>query len=218
MCRANGIDLYLGRNPWITWKKHSPHKQQRDDVYNPAYYTTYLSRIRAGARAIGAIGTFEDCEPYGDTIYKPWFKKDGSKNEERARVLRAIRYATAKVPPIDFAYPAGGIQPNHYSWPMRYLGKEFLHSKPFKVRKREKLRAAPPPGMPLQLDWWGTWLGVEQTAGGPLTVEEFLALDWPVIKTAHPELKGAWLFVRSEQRRQILHRLGETQKRKNVEP
>ena len=208
ICRAHDIDLYLGRNLWITWKVKSSYQQQLEDVYDPAYYTAYLSRIHAEAKAIGAVGTFVDCEPYGDTIFKPWFKPDGFTPGERLRVLEAIRAATQKVPPVDLAYPAGGMMPNHYSWATRYLGREFLHSKPYRVRHVEDLRATPPPGMPLQLDWWGTWLGIEQVPNGPLTLAEFEALDWAAIKTVHPEVKGAWVMAAAGDRLDVMYRLG----------
>ena len=139
-CRLHGIDVYLGRDLWIRWKGRSSYKQKKLDVFNPAYYAAYLSRINAEAKVIGAKGTFVECEPYGNTIFKPWFKKAGFDQSECRRVLNAVAEATAIAPRVTLAYPAGGGRPNHYSWPLRYLGEQFLHSKTYQVRDPKTLR------------------------------------------------------------------------------
>ncbi len=214
-CRVHGIDVYLGRDLWIRWKARSPYKQSKLDVFNPAYYAAYLSRIDAEARAIGAKGTFVECEPYGDTIFKPWFKQAGFDQSERQRVLKAVAEATAIAPPVTFAYPAGGRRPNHYSWPLRYLGDQFLHSKTFQVRDPKRLRATPPSGHKLQLNWWGSWLkAADKPGSGPLTVGEFLSLDWPGIRTELPELQGVWIYVTGSDFKQVAYLLGEAARKR----
>lgn len=208
-CRRHELDVYLGRDLWIRWKGHSPYQQQRDDAVSAAYYASYLSRLDGEARAIGAKGTFAECEPYGDTIFKPWFKQDGFSAAEFNRVLTAIGKARSVAPAATMAYPAGGQHSNHYSWALRYLGKESLHSKTYQVRAPYAVNAAPPMFYPLQLNWWGSWLKAAGPAGsGPLTVAEFRLMDWDAVRAQHPEFKGVWIYMSDKDRKQVMEQLG----------
>jgi hypothetical protein len=210
LCRRHGLDVYHGRDLWIRWQPRSTYTQQRGDVFSVAYYVAYLSRLDAEATAIGAKGTFAECEPYGGTIFKPWFKSDGFTPDEFVQVLKAIGEARAVAPPTTLAYPAGGREPEHYSYALRYLGNQFLHSKTFEARFFGQLNATPPMFYPLQVNWWGSWLKATGEPGsGPLTVGEFRSLDWSAIRAEFPELQGAWIYTGSSDRVLVMHQLAE---------
>ncbi|MHC4511424.1 MAG: hypothetical protein ACYTAO_21150 [Planctomycetota bacterium] len=212
-CVSHGLDVYFGRDLWIRWKGRTTWKQKINDVFDPAYYAAYLSRLAAEAKAIGAKGTFAECEPYGNTIFKPWFKKDGFSEQEFWRVLAAITEARQVAPATTMAYPAGAQHPNHYSWPLRYLGNQFLHHKTYQLLEF-KVNATPPNGFPLQMNWWGTWIAERVYPGEkPLTVAEYQALDWGAIRQAHPDMIGNWIYIAAEEWLQVVQQLGEATSR-----
>lgn len=206
LCDGCGFDLYWGRRLWITWQSHAnPREQHKSDVYNPAYYAAYLSRLHAEVSAIGAKGTFAECEPYGDTIFKPWFKSDGFTWWQRRKVLAGIAAAKQVAPAATMAYPAGGRHPEQFAWSMRYLGEQFLHSSTYKLQHPEQVYATPPRRMPLQLDWWGSWVtATGDGKTGALTIEQYRGLDWAEIRSAYPELQGSWIFAAREDRLKVM--------------
>ena len=44
---------------------------------------------------------------------------------------------------------------------------------------------------------------------GPLTVDEFLAMDWDAVRREHPELVGAWIYASETDMLQVMQQLGE---------
>lgn len=209
---GNSVNVYWGRRLWITWANLADYPQHKWDVYDPAYYAAFLSRLAAEAKAIGALGTFAECEPYGDKLHTEWFKRDGFGSWNRRKVLKAIQAAKRVAPAATMAYPAGSMDPRHYSWPMRNLGKEFLHSKTYKVQDPAQVRLNPPSGYAVNMDWWGSWV---TTTGdgktGPLTVEQYQDLSWDDIRMLYnyPGLKGSWIFTAVDDRLAVMQVLSE---------
>ena len=76
----------------------------------------------------------------------------------------------------------------------------------------------------MHLHWWGTWLiansdhkshdaTTKDRRPGPLTVEEFLALDWNAIRVRYPELKGAWIYADKKSFKEVMIQLGQAARR-----
>lgn len=209
ICRAQGIPLYWGRHLWVMWSEHSSRAQHLSDVYDPTYYAACLHGIAVEAEAVGAVGTVIDTEPYGDTIYKPWFKDDGLHSWEARQIEVAIKHALRMVRPVDFVSPASSLASNWYGWWLRYLGLKNFHPRSYCVRKAEDFRANPPDDMSLDLDCWGVLLGAAGNPHNALTVDEYAMLDFARIKELYPVCRCVWLNPVAESRRDVLYRLGE---------
>jgi len=214
-CDIYGLGVYWGRKLWVAWPTLSGYQQRADDVYSAAYYATCLSRVHAEAESLGAVGTWIDCEPYGKSRYRDnWFKRTGFASWQAERVQAAIEEALCVAPRVDLAYPAGSLNPNHFCYALRHLGEQFLQSKTYKAVNAEALPVHPPAGVPLQLDWWGSWLTTSPSAAPPgkrpLTVEEWCALDIDVAVAKYPELGsgGLWIYVAASERADVMRELG----------
>lgn len=206
-----GLTLHLGRRAWVTWPNHvqGDFVQSPRDTWLPSYYARLLGTLDAEARSVGAAGTALDCEAYGDCIFKERFRA-GLPDYDRLWVRNAIREARRVAPAATLVYPASSNDPTKYHWVVRGLGEHYLHHKTYKLPGPPAL-ADPPPGVDVQLDYWGTWLVNEPVSGPwphPLTVNEWREIDWGKVKAAYPELKGRWLYVKRDELLRVMYRLG----------
>ena len=216
-CKLHGLDVYWGRFLWVTWDGYTKYAQQRDDVFNPAYYAAYLSRLHVEAQMLGAAGTIAYGEPHGDSIYKEtWFKRTGFTPEERSRVEAAIAEALRYAPQTTLVYPASWSSTKHFGRALRPLGRQYLHHQTYTVANIDKLPGVMPDGGPVQLDWLGSWITLEPgdnpPGKRPLTVEEWCALDIKQAVAQYPELRhgGLWIYVDSAggERARVMYALG----------
>lgn len=217
-CDVHNLHVYWGRHLWVTWKKHAQYEQEVEDVFSPAYYAAYLSRLHVEAKMLDAVGTMAYGEPQGDSIYATeWFKRAGfTPEEEQAVVHSAIAEALQVAPRADLVYPCGGSSPGHYGYRLRRLGAAYLHSKTYQMADAaQEVAAHPPDGTPLQLDWWGSHLttdpGTTPAGKRPLTVAEWCALDINKAVERYPELAqgGLWIYANAAERADVMRALGE---------
>ena len=218
-CDECGLKVVWGRDLWERWPGRSVRPQKSGDVFDYGYYAAYLRGLAAEAAAIGAEDTWAQCEPYGESIFHDtWFKKTGLTVEARAQMIYAIGLAREIAPPTTYAYPAGGHDPIHYAYALRFLGLENLFNKTYYLRSAdEKVNANPPFPNKLGLHYWGSAIkpsgsatGLLRAMGlGQLTVAEFRALDFAAIQKKHPECKGFMVYADPGKVLQVMQQLGE---------
>ena len=213
-CARYGITVHLGRDLWIRWKDRaieSEWRQGQDDVFNSAYYAAYLSRLAAEATAIGAHGTFAECEPQGDTVFKPWFKSTGFSPEAHFKVVKAIALARQVSPGATLVRPVGSHSASHYSYALQNLGDQQMNRKSYECHGVRHLRAISTLNRPLVVHWWGAWLTTDHhvwSDNNPLTVAEMNGMAWDVIQHEYPECQGRWFHVEQDDMIEVMGQLG----------
>ena len=213
-CSQDGLDVYWGRDLWIRWKdraKANKWTQRKGDFCDPTYYAAFLSRLDAEAKAIGAKGTFAECEPYGDKHHTAWFKTNGFTSTQFWLVLNAITEAKRMAPGVTIAKPAGSSNPNHYGFATRYLGDKHLCTKTDCCRQLSDLKVNAPRQFPLLIHWWRTALTTVHNSkpDGRLNVAEWSSIDWAEIKRKRPELLGRVIKIEDGDMVEVLQQLGE---------
>jgi hypothetical protein len=211
-CKLANLDVYWGRRSWVMWQSLITvpgFYQSPDDIFRPEYYAQLFGRINAEAKFINAKGSVIEAEPYGDCIFKEKLKVLTS--EERQWMISAIGAAKRVGGGATMAYPASAYYKTNYPWITRLMGEEYLHHKTYNLIEAPP-NVNPPNGVNISLHWWGSWLVPEQSTEPmphPLTVEEWLAIDWDAIKAMYPELKGCWIYVEREKMLDVMYQLGE---------
>jgi hypothetical protein len=215
VCKEHDLEVYWGRRLWVSYPSGSSRPQQRADLFSSAYYAEYLTRLAAEANQIGAAGTWVYGEPHGKSIFEGAGLKRGSlADEDSQRIVGAIERATTLAPQADMVYPAGSANPKHYSFALRRLGKQFLHAKTYRVTDPARVNIKPPPGQKIQLDWWGTWITVHPSDAPPgqrpLTIEEWLAIDWDAVARRFPEITqgGVCIYAKWDEKQEVMQALG----------
>lgn len=215
-CQLMGRKFYWGRDVWIRWKERAAGngwKQRINDLYTPSYWAAYLSRLAVEAATMGAKGTFAQCEPHGDTIYKPWFKTEGLVDGRAGLVRDTIRAALWNAPAATIAKPAGSVNPEHFSWPMQHIAKQRLCTKTDKLRRASDLAdiVNPPKGEKLQVHRWRSVLTSRHNANpeGKLTVSEWRAIDWAEVQRLYPECQGWVIKAENDCMLAVMQELGE---------
>lgn len=215
ICQEHNLAVYWGRHLWVDYPSHSSRPQQREDLFSSAYYAEYLTRLATEANQIGAAGTWVYGEPHGESILATdQFKSASLADEDLRRIAGAIEQATKLAPQATLVYPVGSSNPKHYSFALRPLGRQFLHAKTYRVTDPARTGVNPPSGQAIQLDWWGTWLTVhpsdEPRGQRPLTIEEWLAIDWDAVAKQFPEFTrgGVWIYAKWDEQQEVMEALG----------
>ncbi len=214
-CKANQLEVYWGRRLWVTWTNLSHHQQEADDLFSSGYYEAFLKRLNAEGQKIGAAGTCAYCEPHGGSPFNSKAFRQNFDAAEQGRVREAIRSARQSAEPATLVYPAGSGNPKHYSYALRQLGRQYLHHKTYKVVDPKKAAIRPPGDQRVQLDWWGTWVTTKPKWAAlgkrPMTVEEWLAIDFDKVAKRFPENRqgGVWLYAKASEMIEVMEALGQ---------
>lgn len=215
-CTTDALDVYLGRDVWIRWKERAKANgwtQDKSDVFNPAYWVAFLSRIDGEAKAVGATGTFAQCEPHGDKHNTEWFKGGGFTVSEFRRVVDAINAARNAAPAATIAKPAGSMNWAHYGYGTCKVAGQHLCTKTDHLRRASDLRSniRTPKGEQLQVHHWRTRVTSRHNANpkGKLTLPEWRAIDWAEVTRVYPEFLSCVIKAENEDMLDVLKELGE---------
>ena len=200
-CRAKGIAVVWGRWLWVAWPSDRldapmPNSSSHHDA---SYYAAALATVRAEARFLGAVGSFLDAEPYGESTQKPTLKFSHLDDVERILIGLAVAEAVSAAGPVDWIYPTSSAKPTHYAWPISGLGRLFLDHKSYYTLKSDgDVVAKPPPGYQHRLQLWGAFVLPKRTEIRPglwtLDIGDAKRLDPNVMRLKHKHCKGIWIY------------------------
>ncbi len=204
-CRAMHLGVFWGRWLWVGWPSHEFEELLPGPAshFDATYYAAAISTLRAEARLLGAVGTFLDAEPYGDSAQKPTLKFKHLTAEDRQAISAAVRDAVQYAGPVDLIYPASSNLSTHYSWPLEGLARFRCDAKPFYQRKSSgQIVARPPTGYEHKLHFWGSFvttpasrqIGGATSTSWTLTIDEAKALDLDIIRERFSECRGLWVY------------------------
>ncbi len=200
-CRSKGIAVVWGRWLWVAWpsdKLEAP-MPNANSHHDASYYATAIATVRAEARFLGAVGSFLDAEPYGDSTQKPTLKFVPIDDVERIMIGLAIKEAVAAAGPVDWIYPTSSASPTHYAWPIARLGRVRCDAKPYYTRESDgQVIANPPAGYQHRLQLWGAFVMPKRTEIRPglwtLGIGDAKRLDPNVMRQKHEHCKGIWIY------------------------
>ena len=203
ICRERKIPVVWGRWLWVAWRsKQDKRPLTLDSEFDAAFYEAAILNVKREAKAIGAVATFLDAEPYGKCPQFSSLKRKKLIDKDRRRIRRAIEDAVSKAGPVDLIYPSSSSPSWHYAWSMADLGILRCDSKTYYTRaKRYELpKIRPPHGFTHRVDLWGSAVGLgrpEDVYHGnvTLTSPEVVALDLPRIRERFPNCRGFWVWV-----------------------
>jgi len=200
--REQGIGLVWGRWLWVAWPEGVKDAPTSESHFEADFYSEAIRRVRRESASLGAVGTFLDAEPYGQSAQKPTMKFTELTESDRVRIHHAVSQAVAEAGPVDLIYPTSSMRPSHFGWPLADLGVLRCDSKTYYVRAPQyRLPVVrPPPGYEHRLDLWGVNVGLAATGSTdrrsqPLTVGELLALDLHDIRRQYPGCRGLWVYM-----------------------
>jgi len=210
ICRDRGIPVIWGRNLWVSWPEFVdgtkfnfvPPIPDASSQYDPAYFAAALATVSAEARRIGAVGTFLDTEPYGDSVHKLSLKSAELTEALQSRIRSAVQIAVASAGRVDFVYPSSSGRATHFAWPLLELGQWRCDSKAYYTTAPDYQlpKINPPTCIEHRLDLWGCNVGLgrpEDVVGSQvkLTIADVMALDLSVIRQQHPDCRGIWVYI-----------------------
>jgi hypothetical protein len=204
-CRAKGIALVWGRWLWVARPSDKLDAPMPNSIshLDASYYAAALANVRAEARFLGAVGSFLDAEPYGDSAQKPTLKFVALNDVERVLISLAIAEAVAAAGPVDWIYPTSSASPTRYPWPMARLGRVRLDARPYYTRESDgEVIARPPAGYKHRLQLWGAFVLPKRTEISPglwtLNISDAKRLDPNVMRQKHEHCMGIWLYTGNE--------------------
>lgn len=121
MIRDYGAKLIWCRDLWPYYANKSC---DADQIYDGNYYVHEIFHLRQEVESLKADAMAFDCEPYGDSVFKPVFKDaDARALVDLARMNDAVQDAVSKIGQVDYVLPAGSTTAAHPLNVTRTLGK-----------------------------------------------------------------------------------------------
>lgn len=202
-CQERKISVIWGRCLWVAWwPKHARTPRPATGEFDAAHYVAAISTVKNEARAIGAVGTFLDSEPYGECAQKWSLKRKKLTDVDRRRIHEAMDAALNITGPVDVIYPSSSSPSWHFAWSMAELGTLRCDSKTYFAKApRYKLpKIRPPSGYAHRVDLWGSAVGLGRpedvyNGNAALTPSEVVALDRSIIRQRFPHCRGFWVWV-----------------------
>ncbi len=210
-CRKRGVPVIWGRWLWVAWPRDG-REAHINDHFDPSFYERTIRTVKREAKALGAVGTVLDVEPYGACPQRASIKRTNLTADQRHRMQRAIEQAVSVAEPVTYVFPTSSPRPGAFHWALTGLGElrcdaRTYYTEPPRYRV-PKIR--PPEGCVHRLDLWGTYVGLggpkDTLAGGltKLTIDQAKALELPRIKRDYPECRGIWVYVDHAQLPEVL--------------
>jgi hypothetical protein len=121
LVRAYGAKLIWCRDLWPYYENGTCDATQ---IYDADYYVHEIFHLRKEADLIKADATAFDCEPYGESVFKPLFKDATVRSRvDLVRVEEAVMSALDKMGSVDYILPAGSTTIHHPLNKVGLLGK-----------------------------------------------------------------------------------------------
>jgi hypothetical protein len=124
LIKARGAKLIWCRDLWPYYKNQSCDPLQ---IYEANYYVHEVFHLRKEGALLKADAIALDCEPYGESVFKPVFKDPKTRSRvDLGRVETAVMAAVDQVGKVDYILPAGSTDTRHpLNWVSR-LGKNRI--------------------------------------------------------------------------------------------
>jgi hypothetical protein len=111
LVRAYGAKLIWCRDLWPYYKNGTCHAAQ---IYEANYYVHEIFHLRKEGQQLKADAIALDCEPYGDSVFKPIFKEAATRSRvDLVRLEEAVKEAVEKTGQVDYVLPAGSTEMHH---------------------------------------------------------------------------------------------------------
>jgi hypothetical protein len=111
LVKASKAKLIWCRDLWPYYKLKDV---RAEDLFDPNYYVTEVTHLRAEAQEIGADLVALDTEPYGDSPLKRYVKNREAFTQGNFRTLtRTMEVALQRLDKVDYILPAGSTTRLH---------------------------------------------------------------------------------------------------------
>lgn len=124
LIRARGAKFIWCRDLWPYYKNKSC---EVDQIYDVNYYVHEVFHLRKEGAQLKADAIALDCEPYGESVFKPVFKDPATRSRvDLARLEEAVVAAVDQIGQVDYVLPAGSTDPSHPLNRVSQLGKNRI--------------------------------------------------------------------------------------------
>lgn len=121
LVRARGARFIWCRDLWPYYKNESCEASQ---IYEADYYVHEIFHLRKEGALLNADAIALDCEPYGESVFKPVFKDPAIRGRvDLARLEEVVIEAVDKIGQVDYILPAGSTELRHPLNKVSRLGK-----------------------------------------------------------------------------------------------
>ena len=162
-----------------------------------------IAALKSEARSLGAVGTFLDAEPYGDSAQKPTLKFAKLDDNDRLGIKRAIEQALRVTGQVSFIYPSTSSRASHYAWPIADLGVLDVDAKTYYLDPDGKVSVRPPSGNEHHRgDWlWGSFVTREREQVGDtglwtLSIAKAKSFDMSRVRERFPNCQGRFFYLK----------------------
>jgi len=122
--RAHGAKLIWCRDLWPYYKNESCDATQ---IYEANYYVHEVFHLRKEGALLKADAIALDCEPYGESVFKPVFKDPIVRSRvDLDRLEAAVTTAVDQAGQVDYILPAGSTDVRHPLNRISQLGKNRI--------------------------------------------------------------------------------------------
>ncbi len=124
LVRAHGAKLIWCRDLWPYYKNESCDARQ---IYEANYYVHEVFHLRKEGALLKADAIALDCEPYGESVFKPTFKDPKTRSRvDLDRLDAAVTSAVDQIGTVDYILPAGSTDARHPLNRISRLGKNRI--------------------------------------------------------------------------------------------
>ncbi|MCP4453458.1 MAG: hypothetical protein GY809_18520 [Planctomycetes bacterium] len=111
LVKARGAKLIWCRDLWPYYENGSCDPLQ---IYEANYYVHEVFHLRKEGELLKADAIALDCEPYGESVFKPVFKDPRIRSRvDLQRLAAAVTTAVDQVGKVDYILPAGSTDARH---------------------------------------------------------------------------------------------------------
>ena len=124
LVKAHGAKLIWCRDLWPYYKNESCNALQ---IYEANYYVHEVFHLRKEGALLEADAIALDCEPYGESVFKPTFKDPQTRSRvDLKRLDAAVIAAVDQIGKVGYILPAGSTDARHPLNRVSRLGKNRI--------------------------------------------------------------------------------------------
>ncbi len=124
LVRSYGAKLIWCRDLWPYYKNGTCDAAQ---IYDANYYVHEIFHLRKEGQQLEADAVALDCEPYGESVFKPIFKEAATRSRvDLVRLEEAVKDAVDKIGQVDYVLPAGSTETRHPVNKVSLLGQKRI--------------------------------------------------------------------------------------------